>query len=197
MVTQRPVRRPFVPAVLGSSATEMSWTRSALPLIAASGLAVAVLTLWPRGPSAERAQPRANPVSPVPPSTIDDVGAREARLRARLDARPPLPPVARNPFHFRRPPSAPLPRPSVQPARPALGTRTLDALPPPLSLAGIAEERGPENAERTAIISAPDGVYLVRAGQRFSGRYEVVAVEKEAVRLRDLASQTAFTLRLR
>lgn len=58
---------------------------------------------------------------------------------------------------------------------------------PLVSLAGIAEDQvdGPDGprVERTAVLSAPDDVLLVREGDEVLNLYRVVSIESEAVQL--------------
>ncbi len=68
---------------------------------------------------------------------------------------------------------------------------------PLVSLAGVAEDQiddlGGPRVERTAVLSAPDGVLLVREGDDVLGLYRVVTIESEAV---DLERSDGTTLRL-
>lgn len=66
--------------------------------------------------------------------------------------------------------------------------------PPQMSLAGIAEDQVEQRIERTAILSSPDGVLLVREGEDVLGTYRVAKIESEAVELVSHADGT--TLRL-
>ena len=58
---------------------------------------------------------------------------------------------------------------------------------PVVSLAGIAEDKidepGGSRIERTAVLSTPDGVLLVREGDDVLGLYRVVTIESGAVEL--------------
>jgi hypothetical protein len=69
--------------------------------------------------------------------------------------------------------------------------------PPPVSLAGIAEDQVEQRVERTAILSSPDGVLLVHEGDDVLGQYRVAKIESEAVELVKLADGTTLRLSLR
>ena len=66
-----------------------------------------------------------------------------------------------------------------------------------VSLAGIAEDEiddpGGSRIERTAILSTPDGVLLVREGDDVLGLYRVVTIESGAVEL-ERADGTTFRI---
>ena len=64
---------------------------------------------------------------------------------------------------------------------------------PPLKLAGIAEDQNGAQVERTAILSSPAGVLLVREGESVAGEFRVERIESEAV---DLVKDDGTTLRL-
>ena len=68
---------------------------------------------------------------------------------------------------------------------------------PVVSLAGIAEDEiddpGGSRIERTAILSTPDGVLLVREGDDVLGLYRVVTIESGAVEL-ERADGTTFRI---
>ena len=59
------------------------------------------------------------------------------------------------------------------------------ALPPSLTLAGVAERRTSDGVRRTAVLSGNGQIYLVGEGDSVAGLYTVFAVEAEAVLLRD------------
>jgi hypothetical protein len=63
-----------------------------------------------------------------------------------------------------------------------------------VTLVGMAADRAEQGGERTAILSSPDGVLLVRKGDDVLGQYRVTAVDEEAVEL--TSSADGSTLRL-
>lgn len=118
---------------------------------------------------------------------IDARGAALAKEIARLHDRAEagMPPrLARNLFHF------------VVPPRPApvalVVNRASDASEPapplPLKLIGVAEDTAAGGLIRTAIISAPDRVYVVKEGERVTPRYVVARISSEVVELQDLSN---------
>lgn len=138
----------------------------------------------------------------IPPAHVDlqgaDLAKEIARLHDRLrpDAVPRQP--ARNLFAYHvsvRHELAPVARPP-QPAlsEPAAPT----AVPqPPLKLAGIAEDDGPDGPVRTAIISAEGQLFLVKAGDALTSRYRVARVAADVVELTDTIDNSIRRLALK
>jgi len=128
--------------------------------------------------------------APRPSAAPGDIRAsdieREAeRLQVRVRREVDYAEPQRNPFRFGAgradadrggdiPAAAPPPPPTVVPPI---------ALPPPVSLSGIAEDQDGERVERTAILSSPSGVLLVHEGDPVLGDYRVSRIEAEAVEL--------------
>ena len=68
--------------------------------------------------------------------------------------------------------------------------------PPAISLSGIAEDQSPNgDVSRTAVLSAPSGVELVREGDQVLG-YRVARIESDAVELVRLADGTTRRITL-
>jgi hypothetical protein len=119
----------------------------------------------------------------------DRLHARVAQVSAYRDP-------ARNPFRFGAPPAAPRasrPEPAVTiedlPDQPAAEPPTLR-----LTLAGIAEDRVGDEQVRTAIISTPSDVLLVKVGDQVGGQFTVTAIDPDAVEL--VRVDTGATVRL-
>ena len=172
----------------------MQWKRT-LTLVAAGGAAIA----WLAGAATSNRE--IPPPIILPHPTIDaqsaDLAKEIARLHDRL--RPDAPPrqPARNLFAFHTPPRrivapiAPTPAPAVSEAAPA-------TLPqPPLQLAGIAEDAGPDGPVRTAIISTPGQLFLVKAGDPVTSRYRVARVAADVVELTDAIDGSTRRLALK
>jgi hypothetical protein len=116
-------------------------------------------------------------------STAADLNAQAARLRERTAA-VSLRPSTRNPFRFSSPKTAMRPetRRAIQP--PAVDSVMQTApVRPALTLSGIARNAG----TRTAIFSGDGQVYLAGEGESVAGRFTVIAIDPEAVLLRDAA----------
>jgi hypothetical protein len=122
-----------------------------------------------------------------------------ARLRERLrpTASPQQP--ARNLFSFRsgavRPAVvAPASVPGLFfPAPPAAATSESG-----LKLSGLAEDPAPDgSAVRTAIISSPTQLYLVKEGETVTARYRVTKISADAVELADLTGGATLRLLLK
>ena len=124
-------------------------------------------------------------LAPASEQTAQDLNALAARLRERTAA-VTLRPSTRNPFRFnaRKPVtrSSAAREPLVQSAG-AVPALTAAVAGPRLTLSGIAQTAG----KRTAIISSGAEIYIVTEGDSVAGLFGVVAVDPEAVLLRDAA----------
>jgi|SRR5688572_25842727 len=124
-----------------------------------------------------------------------DIEREAERLRVRVQPEVEYAQPQRNPFRFGgarpnvdrggdlafTPPSAP----------PAAAVPVV--APPSVKLSGIAEDQKGQQMERTAILSSPSGVMLVREGDPVLGDYRVGRIESEAV---ELVKDDGTTLRL-
>jgi hypothetical protein len=115
-----------------------------------------------------------------------------ARLNGRLEHGQP-PRLGRNLFRF----VTPAPR-HVPVSLPVSVTPAASPPPPALKLIGVAEDIASGGLVRTAIISAPGQVYVVKEGERVTPRYLVSRVSSDVVELKDLddASDPASFRRL-
>lgn len=147
------------------------------------GVVATWLAVTPDGVPPSRAIDVRQPTTAHEPSA-EDLNMLAERLRERTQAVAPRP-STRNPFRFnaravqmpgRATPSV---APDVLPANPV-------APPPlPLSLAGIAENKTLQGVRRSAVLTINGEIYLVGEGDSVAGRYTVIAVDPEAVVLRD------------
>lgn len=126
---------------------------------------------------------------------------REAdRLHGRLQQVAAFRRPARNPFHFSARPSAGEaasrePAVTVEPAAPST-----EPPPPPtlrLLLSGIAEDAAGGEVIRTAIISTPDDVYLVKVGETIRDTFKVTRIDAGAAELLRLDDGSTVQLSLR
>lgn len=141
---------------------------------------------------------RRSAASTAPTAAGADIEEQAARLQARLRQDTTYREPARNPFRFGAGEvtgSAPSPRseapPPVETIVPALPP------PPPIRLAGIAEDRAGDRVERTAVLSSPSGVLLVHEGDTVLGQYRVARIDADAVELMTLSDSTSIRLTLR
>jgi hypothetical protein len=144
-------------------------------------------------PDGTASAPRQPAARDVPASGIE----REAeRLQVRVQREVEYTQPQRNPFRFGARPNVDrggdLPVSLPAPAPPAV-TLPVVAPPPPVKLSGIAEDQKGQQVERTAILSSPSGVLLVREGDSVLGDYRVGRIESEAV---ELVKNDGTTLRL-
>jgi hypothetical protein len=133
------------------------------------------------------------------------VRPRNASINAGLDVElerlTPLhtvPPAAirpshRNPFRFKE-----APRPSIERVaeRPEVQS-PLQPASPALQLAGIAESAGADGPVRTAIVSTPNELFMVKVGDRFATRYRVDRIGADAVELQDGLTGQPITIGMR
>jgi hypothetical protein len=119
--------------------------------------------------------------------TAGDLNGQADRLRSRTSA-VVLRPSTRNPFRFRddRAAAPAADRFNASPTPAAVAPSLEDSPPAPrLRLSGVTEKSTPEGARRTAVISGEGQLYLAGVGDTVAGRYSVVAIDPEAVVLRD------------
>jgi hypothetical protein len=97
-------------------------------------------------------------------------------------------------FHFQsrvQQPPAFVPPPAALPPPPPL--------PPPgpmLNLSGIASDVVDGKSMRSAVVSLPAGVVIVREGESLAGLYKVVAIGEESIDLESTTDGSRRTLRL-
>jgi len=139
-------------------------------------------------------------VIPEPP--IDLRGAELAEEIARLHERlrPTTTPgqPGRNLFSFRAP-RARAAATEIATPPPASITETPLARPaqPPLKLAGIAEDEGPDGPVRTAIISGDGQLFMAKEGDAVTLRYRVAKISADVVELTDLTDNSIRRLALK
>jgi len=118
-----------------------------------------------------------------------------ARLHERLrpEATPSQP--GRNLFVFTRARVKPM----EAAAPPALSEAAAVpvAAPPPFKLIGIAEDTGPEGPVRTAIVSVPGQVFLLKEGDTLAIRYRVAKISADVIELTDVSGGSTLRLALR
>jgi len=130
--------------------------------------------------------------------TSSDIEVQAMRLQARAPAERRFTEPRRNPFRFDgRPSTASTPREAAalesrEPEQPAI----VEPARPVVSVAGIAEDQVDGRIQRTAVLSSPAGVLLVREGEEVLGRYRVARIESEAVELVERASGETLRLTL-
>jgi hypothetical protein len=158
-----------------------------------------VATYLVSAPKTELAQSRAStaPAATVPSprasAAASEIEALADSLHVRLHSDAVFQTPRRDPFHFQaraQRPAAFVPPPAAVVA---------DAPPPPLpvlSLSGIASDVLNGKPQRSAVISLPAGVLIVREGESVAGLYTVVAIGEDAIDLLSSADGSRRTLRL-
>ena len=123
-----------------------------------------------------------------------EIEALADSLHVSLHSDAPYRTPGRDPFHFQtrvQPSPAFVPPPAV--------TAPLPPPPPPLpivNLSGIASDVVDGKAQRSAVISLPTGVLIVREGDSVAGLYTVVSIGEESIELTATADGSHRTLRL-
>lgn len=123
-----------------------------------------------------------------------EIELEAARLQARVQREVEFQRPERNPFRFgaaRRPRSVEAPAAVIAPP-----PVELPPPPPPVTLSGFAEDQVGDRLERTAILSSPSGVLLVREGDTVMGLYKVARIDGSAVELEKIADGTVLRLML-
>src|SRR5688572_189307 len=119
--------------------------------------------------------------------------ANSLQVRLKSDAVNSTP--GRDPFRFqarvqKRP--AFVPPPAVVESVPVPSAPPL----PVLSLSGIATDVVDGKEQRSAVVSLPNGVLIVREGDSVAGLYTVVAIAEDSIDLESTADNTRRTRRL-
>jgi hypothetical protein len=173
----------------------MTWKSTA----AASGLAIVGTWLASYAPvGGPRQQPSAVPTAAHTAVAAAAIQREADRLHDRLQQVTAYQTPARNPFRF-----GGRPAPTAPPREPVT---TVAEIPPPLApeapalrmmLSGIAEDVVGDEMVRTAIISTPDNVHLVKIGEAVGDTYKVTAIAVDAVELVRLDDGSTVRLALR
>lgn len=141
------------------------------------------------------------PTLVVPAVPIDARGTVLANEVARLGRRQqPLasPQHVRDPFHFAVPASRQSGTvPAVLPVLLGAGDAPAPPPRPAFRLIGVAEDSATGHLVRTAIIAAPDQLYVVREGEQLASRYGVARISPDVVELVDTGDSTALRLALK
>lgn len=140
--------------------------------------------------------------APAAPSTAgSDIEEQAARLQTRVRQETAYRDPQRNPFRFGARQAAVAQRSTsanMSVAPPSVEAAPLLPQAPAVSLSGIAEDQVGERMERTAILSTPSDVLLVREGDEvMGGQYRVTKIDAGAVELLKLADGTTLRLALK
>jgi Tfp pilus assembly protein PilP len=169
----------------------MTWKSTAI-VTGATALVGWLASPLPHAPAVSVVAPRSQVTQVVPSSDIEH---QAARLRARLRDEASFKEPSRDPFHFAA--RAAQSQPRSQASRLAEFNSAPAPVPqvPLVTLSGLATDVVDGTTQRTAILSAPDGVLLVHEGDSVVGLYRVGKIDDETVDLiRDVDGQL---LRLR
>lgn len=161
----------------------MTWKSTA----AASGAMLIATWLASYAPVNEPRQAASSVPSIANTETAAAEIQREAsRLHERLQQAAAYRQPDRNPFRFGAPRANPATFQSAQPAMTVEDSVAPSAPVVPtlrLALSGIAEDTVNDQLVRTAIISTPDNVFLVKVGEEIAGTYKVASISPDGVEL--------------
>ena len=130
-------------------------------------------------------------------SPSSDIVEQASRLQARIRRETAYVRPQRNPFEFEAGrPDVEAAAAIAEPAQSAELSAAVANAAPSVTLAGVAEDPLQDGVERTAILSSPNGVLLVRAGDEVVGQFRVTAVEEGAVELLSLTDGSTIRLSL-
>lgn len=163
--------------------------------VLATWLASTPMPLAPMTQSAANAPARAQAArQEAAPAQVVDLGPEAERLARRVEDMASFAVPSRDLFRFRTAaPSAKVEIP-VAPAVSVAPIALAPPAPPPFVLTGIAEDRQGDVLVRTAIVSGPTDLWLVKAGDIVDGRFQVTAVEADAVEI--VRADTGAAVRL-
>ena len=130
----------------------------------------------------------------VAPPQVVDLGPEAERLARRVEAMASFTAPARDLFRFRPAPASAKVEVPVAPEVSLAPIAVVAPAPPPFVLTGIAEDQQGDVLVRTAIVSGPGDLWLVKAGDTVDGRFQVVAVEADAVDI--IRADTGAAVRL-
>jgi hypothetical protein len=177
------------------SLRHMTWKSTA----ASVGLAAVATWLASHAPAGNARTPVAAPPSAThTEKTAAEIQRQADRLHARLQQVAAYRSPARNPFRFGAP-VAKAPSHAAAVSSTEAPTPVIDPQPPSLRilLSGVAEEKAGEDIVRTAIISTPTDVYLVKIGETIQNTYKVTNITADAVELVRIEDGSTVTLVLR
>jgi hypothetical protein len=166
---------------------------------AASGLMLVGTWLAQYAPLGPPSQRPASPSAAHTETAAADIQREADRLHSRMQQVTAYQQPSRNPFRFSE-------RPVRQPAAAREPVMTVEDLAPSLEpqrptlrmmLAGIAEDKVGEEIVRTAIISTPDDVHLVKIGETIGDAFKVSKIEATSVELVRLDNGSTVHLSLR
>ena len=161
------------------------------------GVSALAIATWFASASTSGVRAPVVPLPPARPTALDRSSAVLQSEMSRLHERigpTASPSRSRDLFRFNVRAQRPVPSRAVVAAAEAAPAVKL---PPALKLIGIAEDASESGTVRTAIVSAPGDLFLVKAGDVIASRYRVDQVSADAVLLTDTTTSDSTTLALR
>ena len=124
-----------------------------------------------------------------------EIEALAASLHVRLNSDAVFRAPGRDLFRFEtrvQKPPAFVPPPAVVQSAPVPVATVL----PVLSLSGVASDVVDGKPQRSAVVSLPNGVVIVREGESVAGLYTVIAIAEDSIDLESTGDHSRRTLRL-
>jgi hypothetical protein len=170
----------------------MSW--KLYVVVSSAGAFVATYLMSPTSEVVSRPSAPTAAQSARDRAAVTEIEALADSLRRQMNREATFHTPGRDPFHFQsqvQQPPAFVPPPAALPPPPPL--------PPPLpmlNLSGIASDVVDGKSMRSAVVSLPAGVVIVREGESLAGLYKVVAIGEESIDLESTTDGSRRTLRL-
>ena len=170
----------------------MTWKLYAI--VSAGAFVATYLMSSPKPESATAKASTAAPRSARQAAAETEIEALANSLQVHLKSDAVFRTPGRDPFRFQarvQKPPAFVPPPAI-----------VETLPPPapalpiLSLTGLATDVVDGKAQRSAVVSLPAGVLIVREGESIAGLYTVVAISDDSIELESTGDSSRRTLRL-
>jgi hypothetical protein len=171
----------------------MTWKLYAV--VSAGAFAATYLMSSPKTELATKAAPAATKESLRQRAAETEIEALANSLHVHRKSEAVLRAPGRDPFQFQarvQKPPAFVPPPAIVQSAPPPPAPVL----PVLSLTGIASDVVDGNAVRSAVVSLPAGVLIVREGESVAGLYTVVAIGEDSIELESTGDNSRRTLRL-
>jgi hypothetical protein len=173
----------------------MSLKRTTIIFVSAVALAAwFAAAMSPARPPVQRLTSTSAPIDATGAALASEIARLRERLRPEAAPRGPI----RNPFRFSTAPGRVAPAPVVESVVAPVLEKDIPRAT--LTLAGIAEDPGPEGPIRTAVITGSGQLFLAKPGDTLADRgltYRVERILEESVELTNLDDGAALRLTLK
>ena len=170
----------------------MTWKLYAL--VSAGAFLATYLMSSPSPQLAQSSASTSPPITARQKSVETEIEALAESLRIRTHSDAVYRTPGRDPFRFQPRPQKPpafVPPPQLVEGAPAPAP-----VLPVLNLSGIASDVVDGKPQRSAVLSGPAGVVIVREGESVAGLYNVIAIAEDSIELEATVDGSRRTLRL-